>query len=30
MGKHAMKNYILIGIMTLLYTPAENLHAGGH
>ncbi len=25
-----MKNYILIGIMTLLLTPAENLHAGGH
>ena len=25
-----MKNYILIGIMTLLLIPAENLHAGGH
>ena len=30
MGKNAMKNYILMVLLSLVLIPAKNLHAGGH
>ena len=30
MGKNAMKNYILMVLLSLVLMPTKNLHAGGH